>query len=119
MTRSSNYGTEIDSRPEQQPASVRVGVDVVLPSERQLAISADPEDRQARRNRSRVPPPSRTADRTLVSDDQDPSRIVECERARMIAAGVDRLDQRRLAGLLINRIDGDGVFAAGRDARIR
>src|SRR5690349_14361485 len=77
------------SRPEQQLAGTRVGVDVVLPGERQLAIGANPEDGEAGRNLSGRAAAVADDQRTLVADDQDPSRRVEGERARMIAARVD------------------------------
>src|SRR5262245_41485254 len=103
------------SRPEQQAPGTRVRVDVVLPRKRQLAVGADPENREARRDLSRAAAVADN-DRALVADNQDASRRIERERARMVAARVDRLDQGRLAGVLVDRIDRDRVLASGRDA---
>src|SRR5260370_14163896 len=85
-------------------------VDIVLAHERQLAVTADAEYREAsryRRYRIAFPP----IDRQVMLRNQDPPAWVNVKRARVYLLGPHVLYLRRLAGVLIDRVHDDPAFA--------
>ena len=89
-------------------------VDFVLAREGQLAVIADAENRQAGGEclyRVAVP----HIDRQIIFGDQQAPARVDVKGAWMYLLGLDVLDQCRLPGGLIDRVDDDAVFTTLED----
>src|SRR6201984_1127018 len=84
-------------------------VDIVLAHERQLAVIADAEHREASRHcRYRIALPH--IDRQVMLRNQHAPAWINVKRARVYLLGLDVLYRRRLAGGLIDRVHDDAVF---------